>query len=248
MRDQGYEKSAHLYDLFDDKNNIPFFLHYGRAAGEILDIGAGTGRIAIPLAQEGVKVFCIEPSPAMRAVFEEKLSRMDDLKKNIILLEGDAKGFDFGRTFPAAYLSGTFDHFLDHDERIASLMNIGRHLHLGGTLIFDAFIGLMEERPLSPAGEVIKDHRKYKRFVGARILPGMIMEVKLVYEVFEHEALIERYEEISHVGMVDRAGIHVLLEESGFEVVGEFSNYQWDPYQSKDRLLIVETVRRIKDL
>ncbi|GAH96544.1 unnamed protein product, partial [marine sediment metagenome] len=35
----------------------------GLEAGEILDIGAGTGRIAIPLAEKGIKVFCIEPSP-----------------------------------------------------------------------------------------------------------------------------------------------------------------------------------------
>lgn len=41
--DSGYEKCAHLYDLFDKKENIEFFLHYDLEAGEILDIGAGTG-------------------------------------------------------------------------------------------------------------------------------------------------------------------------------------------------------------
>ena len=66
--DLGYEASAYLYDLFDTKKNLPFFLHYGRAAGEILDIGAGTDRIVIPLAEEGVRLFCVEPSRAMRVV------------------------------------------------------------------------------------------------------------------------------------------------------------------------------------
>ncbi|MFX1249071.1 MAG: class I SAM-dependent methyltransferase, partial [Promethearchaeota archaeon] len=64
--DKGYEKAAHLYDLFDTKKNIDFFYQYGKEAGKILDIGAGTGRIAIPLALKGIKVVCIEPSPAMR--------------------------------------------------------------------------------------------------------------------------------------------------------------------------------------
>ena len=45
----GYEKVAHLYDLFDRKENVEFFFHYASAAGEILDVGAGTGRITIPL-------------------------------------------------------------------------------------------------------------------------------------------------------------------------------------------------------
>ena len=62
---EGYEKAAHLYDLFDKKENIEFFYQYAKDAGEILDIGAGTGRIAIPLAERGIKVYCVEPSPAM---------------------------------------------------------------------------------------------------------------------------------------------------------------------------------------
>jgi SAM-dependent methyltransferase len=69
----GYERSAHLYDLFDAKPNVAFFGRYAREAGEVLDIGAGTGRIAIPLAGQGIRVYSVEPSPAMRGVFENKL-------------------------------------------------------------------------------------------------------------------------------------------------------------------------------
>jgi 2-polyprenyl-3-methyl-5-hydroxy-6-metoxy-1,4-benzoquinol methylase len=55
----GYERSAHLYDLFDAKPNIAFFSRYCQEAGEALDIGAGTGRIAIPLAKHGVEVCAV---------------------------------------------------------------------------------------------------------------------------------------------------------------------------------------------
>lgn len=42
MRERsGYEKSAHLHDLFDQKENIDFFYHYADTAGDILDVGAG---------------------------------------------------------------------------------------------------------------------------------------------------------------------------------------------------------------
>ncbi|MFP4050951.1 MAG: hypothetical protein ACLFVB_04340 [Thermoplasmata archaeon] len=40
----GYEKSAHLYDLFDNKENIEFFKSYAEEVDKILDVGAGTGR------------------------------------------------------------------------------------------------------------------------------------------------------------------------------------------------------------
>jgi len=74
----GYEKTAHLYDLFDTKQNIDFYCHYAAASGEILDIGAGTGRIAIPMAERGTRVYCVEPSPAMRKEFERKLSQQTE--------------------------------------------------------------------------------------------------------------------------------------------------------------------------
>lgn len=41
--DTDYEQCAHLYDLFDTKENIEFFFHYASKAGEILDIGVRTG-------------------------------------------------------------------------------------------------------------------------------------------------------------------------------------------------------------
>ena len=109
----GYEKAAHLYDLFDCKENIEFFYHYARQVSEILDIGAGTGRVAIPLAERGVNVFCVEPSPAMRHEFKKKLALRPELKKRITLVAADASSFRFERKFPAAFLSGCFDHFLE---------------------------------------------------------------------------------------------------------------------------------------
>jgi SAM-dependent methyltransferase len=244
MWEQGYEKSAHLYDLFDTKDNIPFFLDYGLAAGEILDIGAGTGRIAIPLAEEGVRIFCVEPSPAMRAVFEEKLSSRNDLKQKITLFEGEAKNFDLGRTFQAAYLSGTFDHFVNHEDRMGSLLNIRKHLCTGGMLIFDVFIGLMQDMPLSPAGEVVRGNRVYQRSFASKVLPENRLEVELVYEILENETVINRIEERSLAGMVDRRKIHELLKRTGFEVEAEFGNYQRDPFQEQDGILIMQAVRK----
>jgi SAM-dependent methyltransferase len=164
----GYESSAHLYDLFDQKPNFEFFYHYAAQAGEILDIGAGTGRIALPLAEGDVRVTCIEPSPAMRL--------RPDLAARIRLFAADARSFDAGRTFPAAFLSGTFDHFLDDEERRSSLVNIARHLVPDGLLVFDVFLGLMVDSPLAPAGRATKGDREVRRLVGGRILPNNTME------------------------------------------------------------------------
>ena len=106
--ERSYGNSAHLYDLFDDKDNVALFHHYGSLAGEILDVGAGTGRIAIPLAERGARVWCVEPSRAMRREFEGKLALRPDLAGRIKLYAGDARSFKLGRTFPAAMLFEDF--------------------------------------------------------------------------------------------------------------------------------------------
>lgn len=243
MEDRGYEKTAHLYDLFDTKDNQNFFFHYAARAGEILDIGAGTGRIAAPLADKGVRVVCIEPSPAMRAQFQAKLDARPELRDRITLIAGDAASFDLRRTFPAAFLSGSFDHFLDHAERLASLKNIARHLEPGGALVFDAFLGLMKDSPLKPAGRVTVGEWEYRRLVGTRVLPERRIEATLVFEICRGGELRERIEQHSWAGITDRKEVHHLLAEAGFAIHREFSDYNFTPYQEGDTLLVVEAVR-----
>jgi SAM-dependent methyltransferase len=239
----GYEKSAHLYDLFDRKENLEFFARYASPAGEILDVGAGTGRIAVPLARRGIRVTCVEPSPAMRGEFEKKLRAEPVLRERITLIAGDARSFNLGRTFPAAFLSGCFDHLLDDDERLAALANVGRHLITGGLLAFDVFLGLMKDAPLSPAGEVRVGEREIRRLVGGQVLPGRRKETVLVFETYERGALVDRIEERSLVGLTDRESIHRLLTASGFAVRQEWASYDREPFHEGDALLIVEAVR-----
>jgi SAM-dependent methyltransferase len=239
---EGYEESARLYDLFDDKENLGFFLKYAAGADEILDIGAGTGRIAIPLAKAGARMTCIEPSPAMRREFELNLAAEPDLASRIRLLDGTCAGFDLARTFPLAILSGCFDHFLYDEERLASLHNVAGHLQTGGMLIMDSFLGLMGDSPLKPAGEVVRDDALYKRLVGGRLLPDGTRETELVFETYSDGVLVDRIEVRSLVGVTTREHIHEVLVKAGFRVEHEFGDYEFAPYEGQS-LLIVEAVR-----
>lgn len=241
----GYEYSAVFYDLFDQKQNVEFFLRHVSSARNILDVGAGTGGIAIPLARKGITAYCIEPSPAMRQEFERKLNKEPELRKRITLVEGTADTFKCSRSFPNCILSGTFDHFLDHEERRAALENISRHLDSGGVIVFDVFLGMMEGGPLKPAGEVFVDRRKVRRLVGGRVLPERQKETHLVFEVYDAGQLRDRIEEVSLVGVVDRDEVHDVLSATGFDVRREWGGYDFRPYREGDQLLILEAAKRI---
>src|SRR5438093_2423873 len=70
--------------------DVPFYVDLARAAREpIVELGVGTGRVAIPIAQEtGKRVVGIDRSPAMLAVGRE---RAGDLP--IEFREGDFRDF-----------------------------------------------------------------------------------------------------------------------------------------------------------
>lgn len=247
MKDLGYERSAHLYDLFDTKDNLGFFHHFvsqsSPIGGPVLDIGAGTGRLAIPLAEQGACLVCVEPSPAMRAEFQAKLDRRPELCHRIQIVTADAASFDLGRTYPGAFLSGSFDHFMSRAERLASLKNLARHVERGGWLAFDVFLGLMSDAALSPAGIAQVGEVTHRRFVASRALPEGLIEVTLIFEAAQGDELLDRIEQRSLAGITTRTEVHELLAEAGFAVQREFGDYQFSPFREGDPLLLVEAIR-----
>jgi SAM-dependent methyltransferase len=241
--DRGYEKTARFFDLFARRDDIEFYCGYAKDAGEILDIGAGTGRVAMPLAERGVKVVCVEPSPAMLAVFREKLAGNPGAAANITLIDGFAASFDLGRTVPAAFMAGAFDGFLDDAERRASVANVARHVDAGGVLVFDVWLGYMKEWPLRLSNTVVRGDREYRMYDACKLADGKTMEFDAVCEVYEAGELVERVEQKGWGSCSTRAGVRDLLDETGFKIRREFGGFDGKPYEEGDEVLVVEGVR-----
>ena len=117
---------------------VEFYLALAREAGaqglRTLEIACGTGRIAVPLARQGVRLVGLDSSPAMLARAREKSAGLD----TVDWVEGDMRSFDLGEAFGLAIIpAGSFQLLLTTEDQLACLRCIQRHLAPGGRLAFE---------------------------------------------------------------------------------------------------------------
>ncbi len=117
--------------------------------GRALELGIGTGRVAIPLAARGVAVSGIDLSPHMLARLRGKPDAAD-----IEVVEGDFATTRVPGSFGLAYLVfNTITNLTSQDEQIACFENVSRHLEPGGLFVMEVFVPILQRLP---PGEVFR--------------------------------------------------------------------------------------------
>src|ERR671919_1118477 len=116
--------------------------------GRALELGIGTGRIALPLARRGIRVHGIELSEAMVARLRAKPGA-----EEIGVTLGDFATTTVDGTFSVAYLvANTIMNLTTQDEQVACFQNVAAHLEPGGCFVIE--VGVPSLRRLTP-GETI---------------------------------------------------------------------------------------------
>lgn len=111
--------------------------------GAALELGIGTGRIALPLSQRGVRVHGIERSPAMAARLQAQPG-----SDNIGVTIGDFSTTRAPGTFTLAYLvRNTITNLTTQDEQVACLRNVAAQLAPGGCFVIEVYIPELQRLP-----------------------------------------------------------------------------------------------------
>jgi ubiquinone/menaquinone biosynthesis C-methylase UbiE len=134
-----YEVDARFYDLWHPPDGPDIGLWQSFAARTdrpVLEVGVGTGRIALALARAGFDVVGVDPSAAMLAVARAKADR-DAL--DVQLIEGRLPELTFEpRSFGLVLFPlDVFLAFATPDEQLANLAAARRLLHFDGLVILD---------------------------------------------------------------------------------------------------------------
>ena len=114
-------------------------------AGKALELGIGTGRIALPLARRGVLVSGIDLSQPMINRLAAKAGASD-----IRVTLGDFSTTQLDDSFSLVYLVfNTIMNLTTQAEQIACFRNAAAHLEPGGTFVIEVMIPKLQKLPYS---------------------------------------------------------------------------------------------------
>lgn len=132
---------APVYDLWsaDMTSDVPFYVNEAKASrGPVLEVGVGTGRVALAIAKAGIDVVGVDTSPAMLDLATARMTA-EGVGDRVELLTGDMRSLDLGeRRFPLVILPyRVLAHALTPDEVLATFAAMRQHLTPGGRLVFN---------------------------------------------------------------------------------------------------------------
>ena len=122
----------HLFDPEVVEPAVNFLAHLA-GRGPVLELGIGTGRLAVPLSRRGIRTHGIELSPAM---VEQLRSQPDSSDVEVTI--GDFSTTKLADTFTLAYLvRNTIMNLTSQDAQVDCFRNVAAHLEPGGCFVIE---------------------------------------------------------------------------------------------------------------
>jgi SAM-dependent methyltransferase len=244
-----YAGYAALYDLehasYDE--DLTFYANLARRCElPVLELGAGTGRLALHLARTGFTVVGIDASREMLEVARAKTEPR--LRRRLRWLQADMRDFELGQAFDLAICAyGTFQHLHSTEEQRSCLRAVERHLAPGGLVALAVrpvtSVRWDELEPTLEVPWVYRDERTGESFlrwtlVERRPATQTVRRVHFVDRVGADGSVRRTVAE--HVlRYTGRYELEALIEGAGLEVDVLYGDYDLSPYDDTSDLLIV---------
>ena len=237
-----FDSWAALYDTLHPglMGEAQFYVTRALAqGGPALELGCGTGRIALAVALSGLDVVGLDVSERMLDVAADKLDALGEVSGQVELVLGDMRDFDLERQFAfIAMPYRSFMHLHEPQDQLNCLSAVREHLAPGGLFVFNTW----EARP-SRIATFTGQHRHVDRLplgdTGLSLVHGMstradehaqrLFEEHIVHEV-DADGLIEGSYSLS----LERTyssfrELQQLILRSGFDVVEVLGDFRGEP-------------------
>lgn len=226
------------------QTDISFWLDLARYQGNpILELGCGTGRVLIPLAQSDHTVYGLDIDDGMLDFCHQQV--VQEIKPRVHLLQADLTKFHFGIRFPLILLPCNTFSTLDGSQQKSALAYIFKHLTRGGLFAVSipnpSLISQLETTD-SPEIEHSFDHP----------LTGNPVQVSYGIQRTERTVMLEWfYDHLLPDGHVERFDIrarHLLkpaaeyirdFKLAGYDIAATYGDFDYSDHKPKSPNLII---------
>jgi SAM-dependent methyltransferase len=250
-----------IYDLItvgDHQGDIDWYRRLAQqSGGPVLELGAGTGRVTMPIAAAGIAIHALDSDAPMLERLRAKVNAAPaDVQARTTVVSGDMRTFEVAERFPLIICPfRAFLHNVTEADQLACLARVRQHLRPSGRFAFNVFhpaLGFMAQHAGAMAG--------VWRWTGMHSLPtggwvvqsdanrydtaGQVVHSLHRYDVFDDTGALERTSMLRlQLAYMYPSDIRRRLEVSGFTNITIAGGFDGRPFTHDGQELIVQAER-----
>ena len=232
-----YRDGEH-YDRLFGRGYVEFWLSQARIrGGPILELGCGTGKLSIPLAQAGFSVTGLDNSPALLQFAASKSGAVN-------WIAGDMRGFDLNERFALIMLpSNNLGHLHTPEDFQRCIGSVKRHLQPGGALVIDVFVPSLKLLLRDAAEEYLLDEYADPNGQGrVRVMARssyepttQIMRTKTVRKIVGQPDIVGSLD----LKMYFPRELEALVKCHGLRIAARYGNHEGEAFDENSRFQIL---------
>jgi len=237
------------------KQVVAFYRQAARVFGDpILELGCGTGRITMALAEEGKRITGLDLSGRMlERAAKKRAALFTEERERVHLVQADMARFDLGEKFRLVIIPfQPFQHLLEVQEQLNCLECVRKHLALGGRLILDVFQTDAERMhdPVHMRETLVTEYKttdgrqvRISERVAAFHRAEQINDVEMIYSVVHPGGRQERLVFAWPLRYFFRYEVEHLLARCGFRIAAEYGDFDRTPIhdESPEMIFVAES-------
>src|SRR5215213_9297781 len=239
-----YDPLAGFYDLeYSHDYDLPFWLALARReGGPLVEWGAGTGRLSLPISEAGFDVTAVETSKAMIEKGREKGGAVE-------WVHGDMRNVGLEKRYGLGICAfNSFLCLLSQEDALAFLQNAHEHLEPDGLLGIEVSSFSPEELAEVPGAPTLRhDFARelpqgglLERFSVSRYEAATrLLRMRIFYELYNREGKLEdkQAHELS-IRTVERGELELMLKLAGFGVEAVYGGFEGEPFTAESDHLV----------
>jgi SAM-dependent methyltransferase len=218
-----------------EMEDLPFWLELASRQGNpLLELGCGTGRVFLPIAQAGYEIYGLDSDPAMLAVLRKNAP--NELRSVLHVFQADMSAFQLDERFALVLLPCNTLSTLAQPARLAMLQRVALHLRPGG--LFAASLpnpALLRRLPASSDAELedIFPHPidgEPVQVSSAWLRQENLFSITWHYDHLLPDGRVERLSARAQHHLESNENYQAEINASGMKIKGIYGDFEWSAY------------------